>query len=385
MIKIGILTFHRSLNYGAFLQCYALQKSISELFPEVTVEVFDYTTKISMKQYFIVDIKRIIKRPYLIKSILYKRRIFNKAVKNLNISECKLITDDYQKVLNKLKNRYDFLIVGSDVVWNMTRKGFPNVYWLNHEMFCKKLGYGISSHGTNYKLISQEKLSYCVEAIAQFDYVGVRDESTMSFVKSLGYKNPYHNCDPTLLLDLNKVGVNIEQLQKKIFKKFNLDSNKKVIAVMTSNIILGKYFIKNYGREYNVISLYTYNPAIKKFIYNLDPFQWARFFSCCALTVTTFFHGSIFSFMNLTPVIAINDKKLDETYKGKIEDLMDRFDMKEYFFHLSEINNNPDFIKRQVEQLLNKPPIDKIVTSLETERKYFDSFRSKMTELINHI
>lgn len=30
MRKIGILTFHNVMNYGAVLQCYALQKVINE-------------------------------------------------------------------------------------------------------------------------------------------------------------------------------------------------------------------------------------------------------------------------------------------------------------------------------------------------------------------
>ena len=43
-MKIGILTFHKAQNYGAFMQCYALSKELEKRFPGHTVEVIDYTS-----------------------------------------------------------------------------------------------------------------------------------------------------------------------------------------------------------------------------------------------------------------------------------------------------------------------------------------------------
>ena len=39
-MRVGILTFHRAHNYGAVLQCYALQKVLKNLGHEV--QVIDY-------------------------------------------------------------------------------------------------------------------------------------------------------------------------------------------------------------------------------------------------------------------------------------------------------------------------------------------------------
>jgi len=41
-MRIGILTFHRSINNGAVLQCYSLSKKLQQLFPQDSVEVIDY-------------------------------------------------------------------------------------------------------------------------------------------------------------------------------------------------------------------------------------------------------------------------------------------------------------------------------------------------------
>ena len=42
MKKIGILTFHRAYNYGAVLQCYAVQQSIQNISEGVDVCIIDY-------------------------------------------------------------------------------------------------------------------------------------------------------------------------------------------------------------------------------------------------------------------------------------------------------------------------------------------------------
>ena len=50
-MKIGILTFHRAYNYGAFLQCYSLQKELKARFPECDIKVIDYES-LNMANYY---------------------------------------------------------------------------------------------------------------------------------------------------------------------------------------------------------------------------------------------------------------------------------------------------------------------------------------------
>ena len=41
-MKIGILTFHRPINYGAFLQAYSLSNQLKKCFEKSEVEIIDY-------------------------------------------------------------------------------------------------------------------------------------------------------------------------------------------------------------------------------------------------------------------------------------------------------------------------------------------------------
>lgn len=54
MKKIGILTYHRSINYGAMLQAYALRYTIQKL--GYKVEVIDYGKIGQEKIFFLVNL-----------------------------------------------------------------------------------------------------------------------------------------------------------------------------------------------------------------------------------------------------------------------------------------------------------------------------------------
>lgn len=49
MKKVGILTFHRAHNYGAVLQCYALQEVLRKKAYEV--EIIDFTPESILYSY----------------------------------------------------------------------------------------------------------------------------------------------------------------------------------------------------------------------------------------------------------------------------------------------------------------------------------------------
>ena len=41
-MKVGILTFHRPINYGAYLQSFALSNYLHTIFPDIEFEIVDY-------------------------------------------------------------------------------------------------------------------------------------------------------------------------------------------------------------------------------------------------------------------------------------------------------------------------------------------------------
>lgn len=79
--KIGIITFHRAHNYGAFLQAYALQ--IYLLKNGFETEIIDYRCKSIEEEYFIFPSKNILQNCkivnknyylYMVIDALYKKK-----------------------------------------------------------------------------------------------------------------------------------------------------------------------------------------------------------------------------------------------------------------------------------------------------------------------
>ena len=131
-MKIGILTFHFGYNYGALMQCYALQQYLSSC--GHNVKIINYTpSNIKSKQYWMEIVSKSIsisKIRKIIKKIRYapnQKKSFNFfRYKYLNITELY----NYEKLSN-ISNEFDAIIVGSDQIWNPSQHKLGS-YFLAH-------------------------------------------------------------------------------------------------------------------------------------------------------------------------------------------------------------------------------------------------------------
>ena len=102
-MKIGILTFHRSHNYGAFLQCYSLVEVLKNLRHEVSVIGFN---NISPKGYSIAWSKRLPRNFHMIK----RYRMFNRLQSLLPLTENAVDSGDINEFAKYLKGKFDVII-----------------------------------------------------------------------------------------------------------------------------------------------------------------------------------------------------------------------------------------------------------------------------------
>ena len=178
MKKIGILTFHRAINYGGVLQNFSLQKKLIDLGYEV--ETIDFYSKPVYDIYntFYIGKFNLIKTPlrFVVNLFNYRnnKRIkikFNDFIKN-NIR----ISKQYDK--NNIKNiqkKYEYIISGSDQVWNkdITKDDY-NVFDLSLFDSNKKIAYAASIGKDN---ISSTEMNYYCELIKNYKKVSVREKS----------------------------------------------------------------------------------------------------------------------------------------------------------------------------------------------------------------
>lgn len=377
-MKIGILTYHRSINYGAYLQAYALAKSVQASLEKCNVEIIDYTSSISEKSY-LREIFRI-QRPKNIIAKYKQYKIMEEALNKMPMSSRKICSDDLEEVFKYLHGYYDVIIVGSDEIWKVDgMRGFPNPYWLNDNLDCIKVSYAASSRNNLCKLTQNQK-DYIKESISKFSYIGVRDEATRILLEGIFDNVEINiNCDPTFMLDMP---LDKQSIEMKIKYKYKLDYNKPIIGVMGCDKELTKKIKNIYGDKYNIVSLYVTNKYCDSFWADLDPFEWIVAIGMFKLFITSFFHGTIFSIKNETPFISIEYRK-EKAENSKMADLLTKLNLDDRFFMNSDIEESNDTILNKIDELLKGEDIDKIRLILSKEQSKYSDFISNLKKIID--
>lgn len=337
MKKIGILTFCRSYNYGAFLQCYSLSKRLQSDFPAYKVEVIDYNTQSTVKNYRLelLNWKRNLKNPGSLIHLARRNRVFRDNISILPLSDYHIVSDDYRVLFDRIGKEYDAIVVGSDAVWNWELRGFPNAYFLNFESKARFFSYAASVYGMDYGNMTENMKTYLKGAFDRYAFIGTRDEPTSGLVNTCGSSVlPVHTCDPTAFLDLDCLPVDREKLKQKMQKK-GVDFSKPLIGVMAGPH-LNKAIFDRYRGKVQFIGLYVPNPNVDVFLDNLTPFEWAVVFSFFKLTLTHFFHGTMLSLKNNTPLVIVEKQNpYSRKYCSKIFDVLTRLGLTD-FYHTTD-------------------------------------------------
>lgn len=204
-MRIGILTFHRALNYGAVLQCYALKELLVEMGHDV--EVIDYRPWCIEKNRKSFDWRSLKAKSFLWKmryiSLVPSRNLFRKKAskvfdafleKNFKFS-CPVAT------ANDIPSYYDVIVFGSDQIWSpIICNGFNAIYY---GQFAKGkscfLSYAASIEG--YKDFTSQQWDTITHFLKSFDAISVREKSFRDALADHISKEVEWVIDPTLLIN----------------------------------------------------------------------------------------------------------------------------------------------------------------------------------------
>lgn len=204
-MKIGILTFHASHNYGSMLQAFALQQTLNGWGYEN--EIINLRTDI---QRFLIlpplewnhlrsSLIKLLKHP---SSTLVEQRKYNRFEKFLN-EDLKLTPElkNHAAVEKWIKHQnLDTVIVGSDQVWNTGCMDFDTSYLLDFPISIRRIAYA-PSLGSFPENLDADKRELLKNAWKDFDYLSTREKRGSDFVHKLTGKKVEVVLDPTLLLD----------------------------------------------------------------------------------------------------------------------------------------------------------------------------------------
>ena len=394
-MRVGILTFHRAYNYGAFLQSFALSREISR--HDHQTEIIDFTPSSLMEGYKPINVfkNKMIETNhpviFYIKNVIYKivnygyicKKNSFESLRNQSIWEDmdkiplseKCFFSDQADIFNQnFGGKYDLIMVGSDAIWNDYQTKCPYIYYLENIKCRYKASYAASAYGMSYERKTSNQLAHISELLEDFDLIACRDEYTENQVRKISRKTVYHACDPTFFLNASDFDEYAKSAKEKLINA-GVDFSKKLVFLMGDTNV-GKVARAALSDQYVFIGIYNYNRYADINIPDLTPFEWAASFRFFEFTITSYFHCSIFSLLSGIPAIAIDKiTAFSIKHKSKIRDLFERLHITEFYYtsDLSEIEMKKAVVAatgKRNDSIWKKDLHDSIINERETGKNF---------------
>lgn len=202
-MKIGILTFHRAHNYGAVLQCYALQEELKRM--GHNVQIIDYRQPYIERFYKPYDTRRMLFYFKKGKSVLwYIRMIPTRILKKRNFERfvSKYLNISNRCNRNNVPTDYDVYLIGSDQLWGLNCLGghkddiYLGKFIKNKD--AKVIGYAISTNMASLIKIQEEGFD---NYVLNFSLLSMREQFAVDFIKQHTTICPQMCLDPTLITE----------------------------------------------------------------------------------------------------------------------------------------------------------------------------------------
>jgi hypothetical protein len=343
-MKIGIITFHCANNYGALLQTFALYYKLIDILPSDEIYIVNYCPDSITEVYSLLRFRisfsllsSIFQLPFSIK-------------RKLNF--CKFRKARFNLLSVKNISCLDFLICGSDQIWNpaITRGIDPYYFGIIEGFRGRTIAYA-ASDGGNLEKANPDIIN---KYLSTFTSISVREGDMLlllgNYNKTIGVV-----LDPVFLPDISFWHT---------FASKQRYANYVLIYKLSKNDEMSKnayQFAEKMGKEVIEITYrFPYKQMFTKkhrILSSLSISDFISLFLYADYVFTNSFHGTAFSiiFNRLFYVYFINDKK-----SNRIEYLLNKLNLLERYVPFIDIDNakNIDY------QLINKIIAEKKEESL---------------------
>ena len=303
--KIGTITFQASHNCGSLLQAYALQQTLKAM--GYDNEIINFSNEGSRDMYSILPpihpFRRGIRGRFQnwIKSIQYysilKRQ--HASYENFIANKLRLSNRAYNsnEELQNAHFDYTHYITGSDQVWNIACPDADTAYFLDFVKEGKKIAYAVSTGATDIAKKANNPELY-KKFVDDFDFISVREQNAVvQFKKMTGRNDIELLIDPTLMFTqedwenhftLNKPMVKGDYI---FYYAFHYDDAvNKVVMEIANRMNMPVYILeaKAWGPK-------GIHKSGLKLCENSGPEAFLNLMKFAKLSLTTSFHGTVFS------------------------------------------------------------------------------------------
>lgn len=196
MTRVGILTFHCPINYGAVLQAYGLQTVLAKL--GINASIIDYRPEFLLKPYRIFKeplsdtLKKNFLHPY---TLFIQLKLITKRFRRHGYFR-KFITNNLILTSAEKMDDMDVIVVGSDQVWNLCLTQRDISYFLPGKR-AKKIAYAVSVG--DIESFKTECSDSIVSLLQDFDSISVRESELENLLNSQYNIHAQTVLDPVLL------------------------------------------------------------------------------------------------------------------------------------------------------------------------------------------
>ncbi len=201
-MKIALITMHAVKNYGSALQTYATQQVLEDA--GLDVEIINYIRKKNLdsnlaKTWTRNDkgLNKLLKKIILGPTIMRWKHVFNGYLERYVHTSAYTYTSEGE--LRSKPIQADIFCTGSDQVWNSGwNEGIETPYYLTFVPDeVPKIAVAASIGKSE---LSKEECQRVFPLIRRYDYISIRETSSVSFLRNQGFDNVVFCLDPTQLL-----------------------------------------------------------------------------------------------------------------------------------------------------------------------------------------
>ncbi len=340
MKKVGLISFHSSINYGVYLQAYALQSFVEKTGYEV--EIIDYRGFTEGKKkkknivYRLIHFKETLKILRMLiflhdKRVVEKGKKFNNfALQNFRLSKPMRSFGEIEKE----QEAYDKFICGSDQIWNPEYTQANPVYFLKFAPVDKRIAYAPSFGVGRSSELFNDYLRLYREYLCAFAAISVRERTGQLIVHDIAEIMPSVVVDPTLLMPKDFWSRKAEPINtsdkeyvlfyvlgdnpryRKLAKKIAKDGECEVICIPTG-------------------PLWDDLRCVKKIYAGVDEFLYLM--ENAKYIITDSFHGTAFSVIFQKDFSAILRNDTHHSLCARIEDFLEHIQLKDNCVNVSNV------------------------------------------------
>ena len=328
-MKIGILTFHWATNYGAVLQCYALQSYLSQMGHDVSVinykpRQFDNNIRSFLK------FRKFLHLADFVRELKKERAIAQFRNDHLNQSRRCF---DMNQVADVAKG-YDVIIAGSDQILNpyflmYGEGGITPTYFLGFPFDGKKIAYAVSFGCTEYP---KDASAYAKKLIGNFEYLSVRENSGADIVRKIGADRVMIVPDPTALMPkdfYSQLVVDSEASPRDYTYLFFLRNIKERISALRE-VVEGATLWNNNDGSYGIGN-------------------WLRNIALSMGVVTDSFHAMMMALKLEVPFVVVTEKSGNVGMNDRFYSLLERLHLSERIVDTAHIGDVPLLLAEKID------------------------------------